>query len=52
MRKHLEHFWWKSGDFVKNLMMAALFIMLFVSFLVVSSFGFWLQVKLASYLFN
>lgn len=52
MRKHLEHFWWKSSTFVKNLLVAALFITFFISCLVASAFGFWLQGNIANYLFN
>lgn len=49
---HLEHIWWKSNTFMKNLMVGALFITFFVSCPVASAFGFWLQGHLASYIFN
>ena len=52
MRKHLEHLWWKSSDFVKNVLVGLLFITFFAPCLVASSFGFWLQIQLSNYLFN
>lgn len=52
MRKHLEHFWWKSSDLRKNCLVAVVFATFIASCLVASAFMFWLQVQIANYLFN
>lgn len=52
LSKRLQHWYWKAETFGKNCMMAAGSILFFAACIVASSFGFWVQVKVAEFLFG
>lgn len=52
LKNKLGHAWWKSSTFVKNIITALISLAFFASFIIASSFWFWIQVKIAEFMFG
>lgn len=50
--KRVQHWYWKAETFGKNCMVTTGSLLFFVACLVASSFGFWLQIKIAEFMFG
>lgn len=52
MRKHIEHLMWKHKGLVGNLLAGLLFIAFVALCFGAAVFGFWLKIKMATFLFG
>lgn len=52
LRKRIEHLLWKHNGFLGNCVTAIIFLAFLACFFMASTFGFWLQMKVAAFVFG
>lgn len=52
MRKHIEHFFWRTSDTVKNTLFVLGVIAVVLIMFGASAFSFWLKIQFANWLFG